>query len=201
MQRWNFTSFHVQRDFDVGCVKSSPWRKQSHFSWQKLCMFYRVTCSFRVFLGGNYIHCWNISSCCCFDSPACIQFSCQLSRLIWTSSPALHITLEIPVQLQSLSLIKKHSICDLPLFFHRDSLVLWWLWPPFGDYRSVDYFLRFFLCCLADFLVSKAVWVWKINLLISEYFILIYQSIDYFLFYFHATCSSTCQWVMMPFWK
>ena len=54
-------------------------------------------------------------------------------------------------------------------------------------------FLGFFLCYHADFLVSKAVWVWKINLLISEYFILIYQSIDYFLFYFHATCSLTCQ--------
>ena len=127
-----FISFHEQRDSDVGCVKSSPWRKQSHFSWQKLCMFYRVTCSFRVFLGGNYIHSWNISSCCCFDSPACIQFSCQLSRLIWTSSPALYITVEIPVQLQSLSLIKKRSICDLPLFFIETLY-------SFGDYLMASF--------------------------------------------------------------
>ena len=48
----------------------------------RLCIVYQVTCSFRVFLGGNYIHSWNKSSCCCFDSPACIQFSCQLSRLV-----------------------------------------------------------------------------------------------------------------------
>ena len=153
-----FTSFHEQRDFDVGCVKSSPWRaqKQSHFSWQRLCMYIELRAVLEFFLVETTIHSWNISSCCCFDSPACIQFSCQLSRLIWTSSPALHITLEIPVQLQSLSLIKKCSICDLPLFFMGTLY-------SFGDYGLLlviiglsTIFLGFFLCYHADFLVSKA---------------------------------------------
>lgn len=118
-------------------------------------MVYRVTCSFRVFLDGNYIYSWKKSSCSCFDSPACVQFSCQLSRLVWTSSPALLITLEIPVQLQTF-LNKNCSICVLPFYF-METLY---------------------------FLVCEAVWVWKINQLISYFTNLSLKYIDYFLFYF-----------------
>ena len=156
-----FISFHEQRDSDVGCVKSSPWRKQSHFSWQKLCMFYRVTCSFRVFLGGNYIHSWNKSSCCCFDSPACIQFSCQLISLSFglnlLSCPSYHSGNSSSASVTFLN--KKAQHLWFAIVFYRDSLLLWWLSD--GLLLVIiglsTIFLGFFLCYHADFLVSKAV--------------------------------------------
>ena len=80
---------------------------------------------------------------------------------------------------------KTCNICVFPSFFYGDSLLLWWsLWPHFGDYRSVNV-LRYFLCYRSDFsTVFKAVWVWKINLLISYFTNLSLKYIDYFLFYF-----------------
>ena len=106
--------------------------------------------------------------------------------MVWTSSPALHITLEIPVQLQSLSVIKIATF----VFSHRFFMETLY---SFGDlyglilviiYGSVN-FLRYFLCYRSDFsTVFKAFWVWKINLLISYFTNLSLKYIDYFLFYF-----------------
>ena len=89
-------------------------------------------------------------------------------------------TLEIPVQLQTF-LYKNCSICVLPLSF-METLY------SFGDYGLVLVIIRLSIflgifSVIAQMLVFKAVWVWKINWF-HHFTNLSLKYIDYFLFYF-----------------